>query len=358
MRHAWLASVIALVAGGTVPAHAQPEAAHAEVMFRQGKELMATGKIAEACAAFDASQKLDPTTPTLLNQANCRERNGQLATAWGLYLEVARLTRGATALASQQMHATATARAAKLEPRLSTLRIDVPDDHRVRGLEILRNDEIVDPAAWRQALPVDGGSYRIAARAPGRAGWSTSIAVAAEHDAQVVGIPWLDDATPSPATREPPALGPATSEQPPRGRHETSAPGSAATRAPGVTAASTPGSIWSSRRKLAVAAAGGGAIGIAAGVVLGELAQRRKHDAYDLCPDPRVACDHAVRANELIRSGHQLAIGANAAFGVGAAAAITAGILWFTGAPESRPAIAVAPMASNGQLVVTASGSF
>jgi hypothetical protein len=34
---------------------------------------------ATACAAFDASQKLDPTLELLLNQVSCREENGQLA---------------------------------------------------------------------------------------------------------------------------------------------------------------------------------------------------------------------------------------------------------------------------------------
>jgi len=351
MRDAWVALVAALVAGALRPAYAQPEAAaQAEVMFHQAKDLMAAGKIAEACAAFDASQKLDPTTPTLLNQANCRQQNGQLATAWALYLEVARVTRGATDRASQQMRATALDRAAKLEPRLSTLRIAVPDGHRIPGLEILRNDELVDLTAAQHALPVDGGSYRIAARAPGNAGWSTSIAVAAEHDVRVIEIPKLperlrerDDA---PAIAAPPGLRPA------------GPPGSIASRAPDLTATANPGSRWTARRKLAVAAAGSGVIGLVTGLLAGELANRRQHDAYALCPDPRFACDQADTANNLIGSGHQLAVGADVGFGFAAAAAVTAGVLWFTGAPESRPAIAVAPSASNGQLVVTASGSF
>src|SRR3954471_12747617 len=74
----------ALIALTAVPtgARAQSSTAQAETLFRQGKDLMAHGRVAEACAAFDASQKLDPTIATLLNQASCREKNGQLATAW------------------------------------------------------------------------------------------------------------------------------------------------------------------------------------------------------------------------------------------------------------------------------------
>src|SRR5262249_50959378 len=58
-----------LAAAVRTPAQAQPASAQAEALFRQGKDLLAKGQIAEACAAFDASQKLAPTAATLLNQA-------------------------------------------------------------------------------------------------------------------------------------------------------------------------------------------------------------------------------------------------------------------------------------------------
>src|SRR5882724_2573792 len=118
MNYGKIAMVLALL-GST--AHAQPAGAQAETLFRQGKDLMAKGKIAEACAAFDASQKLDPTIATLLNQAACREKNNQFATAWGLFLEAERQTRSAADPKTQQLHQVAAGKAAKLEPRLSTL---------------------------------------------------------------------------------------------------------------------------------------------------------------------------------------------------------------------------------------------
>ncbi len=172
-------------------AHAQSSGAQAETLFRQGKDLMAKGQIAEACAAFDASQKLDPTISTLLNQAACREKNAQLATAWGLFLEAERQTRNATDSATQQLHQVAATKAAKLEPRLSTLTITVPPENRVAGLEVLRSGDPVDPGAWNRALPVDGGTYRITARAPGNAEWSSTITVGNEHDVKTIEIPKL-----------------------------------------------------------------------------------------------------------------------------------------------------------------------
>jgi hypothetical protein len=185
-----VAALVAVTAAHT-GAHAQSSTAQAETLFRQGKELIAEGKIADACAAFDASQKLDPTLPTLLNQASCREKNGQLATAWGLFLDAERQSRGAIDEATRQLHQVATDHAAKLEPRLSTLTITVPAENRVGGLEILRNNEPVDPGAWNKALPVDGGTYKITARAPGNADWSSGITVGVEHDAKTIETPKL-----------------------------------------------------------------------------------------------------------------------------------------------------------------------
>lgn len=352
MRSAALAGLRVLVATallGDGSLAAEPEGAQAEVLFRQGKELMAAGKLAQACAAFDASQKLDPTLPTLLNQANCRQQNGQLATAWGLFLEAERRTRGGADRASQQMHATAASRAASLEPRLSTLRIDVPDASRIRGLEIRRNDEIVDPAAWLQALPVDGGSYRISARAPGATEWSTAVVIASERDAKTIEIPRLDD-----ATRRPIASAPVDRAAP------THAPGQVAPLEPTQQEPPPPAtsSPWSRRRKLAVVVSAGAVAALGAGGVLGELAQRRQRDANTLCPDPDRACENADPANDRSRAAHRFATTANVAFGVAAGAAITAGVLWITGAPESRRGLTVVPAASPGELVVVASGSF
>ncbi|HEX2691285.1 MAG TPA: tetratricopeptide repeat protein [Kofleriaceae bacterium] len=185
-----VAALVAIAVART-GARAQSSTAQAETLFRQGKELIAQGKFAEACAAFDASQKLDPTLATLLNQASCREKNGQLATAWGLFLDAERQSRTAGDESTRQLHQVATSHAAKLEPRLSTLALHVAPENRVPGLEILRNNEPVDPGAWNKPLPVDGGTYQITARAPGNADWSATVAVSGEHDVKAIEIPKL-----------------------------------------------------------------------------------------------------------------------------------------------------------------------
>jgi tetratricopeptide (TPR) repeat protein len=211
--------LLVLLAVSAGAAHAQPSGAQAETLFRQGKDLMARGKIAEACAAFDASQRLDPTVATLLNQAACREKNGQLATAWGQFLEAERQTRSATDDNGRQLHQTAANHAAKLEPRLSTLTITVPPESRVGGLQVTRGGEPVDPGAWNRALPVDGGSYKITASAPGNAEWSTIVAVSDEHDVKTVEIPRLKA-----AALIPPRPTVSSSPAPPAAEHPDSGP--------------------------------------------------------------------------------------------------------------------------------------
>src|SRR5438132_8980184 len=68
-------------------AAADPDPA-AEKLFRDGKQLMKDGKIAEACAAFDASEASEHNVATVMNLADCREKNDQIASAWALYLRV------------------------------------------------------------------------------------------------------------------------------------------------------------------------------------------------------------------------------------------------------------------------------
>jgi hypothetical protein len=182
---------VALLIAWSSSALAQTAGAQAEVLFRQGRDLMAAGKIAEACSAFAESEKLEPAVTTLINLAGCREKNNQFASAWGLFLDAERQTRSASDATTRQLHGVAHDHAQKLEPRLSTLTITVPEESRVGGLEILRNGDVVDVGTFSKALPVDGGTYTISARAPGNTEWSTTVTVAVERDSKTIEVPKL-----------------------------------------------------------------------------------------------------------------------------------------------------------------------
>lgn len=205
--------VVALLACSPSAVLAQPAGAQAETLFRQGRDLLRAGKTAEACTAFEESEKLEPAVTTLLNLADCREKNGQLATAWGLFLDAERQTRSATKTAEKQLHDVAQKHAASLEPRVSKLEVDVPEGSKLDGLEVKRGDERIDMAMWNRSLPIDGGTYTITASAPGSQAWSTQLTIASEHDSKKVEIPKLVAPKQEPQQPTQPAV-PAASAEP------------------------------------------------------------------------------------------------------------------------------------------------
>ncbi|HEX3478827.1 MAG TPA: hypothetical protein VHT91_27585 [Kofleriaceae bacterium] len=184
------ARALLLVLGAVAarPSLAAAQATTAQRLFDEGRRLLAEGKRAEACAAFDASEQAEPRVTTELNAAACREQNGELATAWAAYQEAERMARAG---GQPRLAQVAVNHAQKLAARVSRLTISVPPDRRIPGLEVLRADQPVDPASWDRALPVDGGSVTIAARAPGYEPWSTSRTIKGERDAQTVVVPRL-----------------------------------------------------------------------------------------------------------------------------------------------------------------------
>jgi len=238
MRARWL--VVSLVVWSVVlatvlpRAFAQSASVQAQSLFDEGRKLLQAGKLTEACAAFESSQKLDPAVTTLLNLADCREQNHQLATAWGTFVDANRMARDKN---NDKLAKVASSHAHKLEPRLSKLTISVPADHQVTGLEILRGSDQVNPASWNHALPIDGGTYTITARAPGHTPWSATRTLKVEGDAQTVEVPKLADAKPG----APPVA--------------VSRAGSPAGTPP-VAGAGTPGGVASSAKPSAGSAAG------------------------------------------------------------------------------------------------------
>lgn len=106
-----------------------------------------------------------------------------------------------------------------------------------------------------------------------------------------------------------------------------------------VVRAAPPAPGWSPRRKIALAVGGVGLVAVSAGIVLGVQSGQLDKDAYALCPSPAIPCSDAREANDLNVRARSRALQANVAYGVAGGAAITAAVLWLTGAPESRVAI-------------------
>lgn len=321
----FLSFAAALAVTATV-AHAQPDTRGAESLFRNGKDLMKAGKFAEACEAFEGSYRKDPAMSTLLNAADCREKAGHFASAWGGFLEAERLTRGSSDPAQQAINTLAKERAAKLEGRVSFLTISVPDDVRVPGLVISRNGLAVDAAEWNRSLPADVGVHVISAKAPGYREWNSTVTIEAEREQQSTTVPAFT-ALPKPK---------------------------------GVTTVDVidPSPI-TPQRKLAIGLAGLGVVGIGLGVAFYIPARSDWNESKDEVDD--------VKQQELWESANQKYLVAQIAGGVGVAALGAATYLWLTGKPRTientldAPAVSLTPTFSAGglgSLTLSASGSF
>ncbi len=179
--------------------------AQAEVLFDDAKALMAKKQYAAACDKFDSSEKLDPAITTLINAADCREKNNQIATAWGLFIDVERQTRGDAS--AKQLNKLAQTRAKKLEPRLSKLTIAVAAGNTaLPGFTVNLGSDAVLVGSFGSALPVDGGHYTITASATGFATAKIEVDVPTEKAAKTVEIPKLEPAPAGPVVADKPVV--------------------------------------------------------------------------------------------------------------------------------------------------------
>lgn len=330
--------------------HAHAQNAQAERLFEEGNKLMADGKLAQACAAFEASNRVEPRAGTLIRLGECREQNEQLASAWSAYKDARNL---ATDPRKQKF---ATTKAAALEPRLSYLTVAVSDQSRIRGLVLTRNGTSLDPVLWNRALPVDGGDHVIAARAPGYETWQKTVHVPMEGAKLSVDVQALAKASKVTASG---VASPPTPSSPPAASSTASNPPAASPTSPTVTVPVTTVvqqtlhvDLAEPARKASVAAEGvpapssmrkyitigAGATGLAAvgiGLLFGAKASSTYNDAKALCVS--LACDPADydKGKQLSRDARSDATAATVLVAVGGAS-IVAGAIVFLTTPRER----------------------
>jgi tetratricopeptide (TPR) repeat protein len=304
-----LAGMLASSAAAFAEAPAANKAA-ADVLYEDGKRLLGEKKYEQALAKLLASQHLDPGLGTLLNIAYCYEHVGKTASAWATYNEAAGV---ANATDDKEGRADMATRAAKaLEPKLARVTITVPAENRPVGLEVRRDGEVVDPATWDSALPIDPGAHVFAASAPGRAAWKASV----EIPMGPVTVPVLI-----------PLLPPAPSEAKPEA------------------------GTSNARRTAGIAVGGTGLASIAAGAVFGGVSIAKKNGlAADCQPGNPWMCNAA--GVELHTQALAMANASDVALALGGAALVTGAALFFT-APKSgdgtaASAVHVAPVATAG----------
>ena len=155
----WLVRALVVVLTLALASHAHAQRAEAQDAFERGKKLMKEGDFAAACAAFETSLKLEPVTGTLYNLGLCHEKQGRLASAWADLKQVAETD------TNKGRAADAAKRVAALEPRLTRMKLVVPDP--VPGLAIER-DGIDVTTFVDQPVPVDPRTYKFKVTAPGQ----------------------------------------------------------------------------------------------------------------------------------------------------------------------------------------------
>lgn len=189
------------------PSHAQTEtrAAVADALYRQARDLMASGKYDEACPKFAESQRLDPATGTLLNLAACHEKQGKFATAW---LEYSDALVAARRDGRDDRVQYAADRAAELEPKLSRLTLLLAADADAPGLTLELDGANVGRAVLGAPTPVDPGTHHVQVSAPGKQTQVLSVEVGAVADQQSLTITRLADAEPEPPRAAPVAPAP------------------------------------------------------------------------------------------------------------------------------------------------------
>ncbi len=318
VAHTALAFLVALGAASAGDAHAAPHAgdkAAAQALFDEGLKLMTSGRLGQACPKLEESLRLDPAMGTRFRLSECWEAVGRTASAWAGYVEVADLARAAGQASREKV---ARERAAHLEPTLCHLEIAVATPG-LAGLEIRRDGVVVGAAQWGATIPVDPGTVRLTASAPGKAPWKGEATLAKGGQRAVVRVPALEDA---PAGTTPsPLPSPSLAGAPSPAAVTPAAPPDAATEPPPTSARKTLGGVV-----FGVGVAGIGASGVLGLVALAKYNGTSNHCTGDVCdPAGKQATD----------SARSLGTVATVVFGVGAALALGGAVVWATAPPSA-----------------------
>lgn len=255
-RTARLAASVVLTLLAATSSYAQPgprDKAAAEALFQHAARLFEESRFSEACEKFEASQELDPAIGTQLRLADCYDRVGRTASAWGLFAEVKALAR---AQGQNDRETIASERLSDLERRLSKLTLRLQPGARPPGLEIRLNGTSIPSASWDVPIPVDPGTQRVEAIAPGYRPWSTSALAQPGPSEQTLDVPRL---VPLPA-------------QTPSGDAATS------TSLLEVDSSSTPATVWLGYTTGAV-----GIVGLGVAAFFGYRAYDLNDDSLNYC---------------------------------------------------------------------------
>jgi hypothetical protein len=168
-------------------AQTSKNAAGAEALYEQARGLMKQEDFEHACPKFKQSYDLDAGGGTLLNLAECYEKQGKFASAWSSFKEalvIAQRDNRPERVEYARKHIAA------VEPKVSKITIEVPSDVNEPGLSVSLDGAPLGDAAWGVGMPVDPGAHQITASAPNKQSYEQAVQV--ENGSTTIKIPKLE----------------------------------------------------------------------------------------------------------------------------------------------------------------------
>jgi hypothetical protein len=299
-----VAAAIVLFREGEARAQSAQDKAAAQVLFDEGRGLMQEKQYALACPKFFESNHLDAGLGTVLWLADCYEKNGQSASAWGEFREAADIA----SRDHDPREKIARDRADRLAPTLSKMTIVV--GHVSTGMTVKRDVEEVGRSQWGLAVPVDPGPHKMTVTAPHKKPWLKTVFVPAGVNIDVA-LPTLTEMAELPPSEEP----------------DPSSTGGT----PGVRSGEPPAAGGGgTQRAFGGVFIGVGVAGLAAGGVLAILARVTLDDGSSACK----LCG-SEQSQDFVQ-GHNETIGSIASFVGGGTLALT-GLIVILTAPSGPP---------------------
>ncbi len=293
----------------------------ADRAFERGREALQIGNYAEACAAFEEAQALDPEANTLFNIALCSEQLGKLGTALRIHQELATRDDHAWKAKAAELAKELSRRA----PRAKLVVTKAAKKKAPKGVVAKLNGTVIDDLS---DVALDLGPNALVVTAPGYQEWSGNVAARKEGERTTVRVELVADPNaPTPTTPE-------ESEEP-----DAPSRGSAR-RTAGITTTIIGGLV----------VLGGGAVGL--------VSLDRWGKVDDLCPNglctPANASEGMALRDQAVSYGN---ISTGLLVG-GGALVVTGLILWVTAPSASDEGVAFAPGLSSSSATLTLTGRF
>jgi hypothetical protein len=165
--------------------------AAAQALVDEASDLMDAKNFDKACPKLEQATILVPTgIGARLALAECYEGQGRLASAQGQYLQAEAMAK--TAKDAVRAKAAA-AEAARLKPKLATIKLVVPNETRqLEGISLTWDDLTWEPGTWGAPIPVDMGKHKLEVKAPGYKTWKYEVSVEANGSVTEQSVPMLE----------------------------------------------------------------------------------------------------------------------------------------------------------------------